>query len=56
MIVVRPSDQRGQFDRGELTLNGQPLRAGDGDALSGEATVTVQANGDPAEVMLFDLA
>jgi redox-sensitive bicupin YhaK (pirin superfamily) len=40
--------------RGVLTLQGQPLAAGDGAAISGESTVTLA--GDPdAEALLFDL-
>ena len=39
--------------RGEATLNGQPLHAGDGAAISDERSITL--TGDGAEVLLFDL-
>ncbi|MBV9494853.1 MAG: pirin family protein [Acidobacteria bacterium] len=42
-----------QVARGEVTLNGNTLRAGDGAAISGEESVTVRGAG--AEVLLFDL-
>jgi redox-sensitive bicupin YhaK (pirin superfamily) len=41
---------------GEVTANGQELKAGDGAALSGEPTLAVRAVNGPAEVMFFDLA
>lgn len=44
-----------QVIRGSLTVNGNPLQAGDGAALSGEPSVSVHADAD-AEVLLFDLA
>lgn len=44
-----------QVARGDVTLNGQALHAGDGAALSDEAAVTVRADSD-AEVLVFDLA
>ncbi|HET7746060.1 MAG TPA: pirin family protein [Vicinamibacteria bacterium] len=44
-----------QVTRGAVTLNGQPLEAGDGAALSAERSVRVAAQG-PAEILLFDLA
>jgi redox-sensitive bicupin YhaK (pirin superfamily) len=44
-----------QVARGEVTLNGQPLRAGDGAALDDEPAMIVQAAGGRAEVVLFDL-
>jgi redox-sensitive bicupin YhaK (pirin superfamily) len=44
-----------QVARGAMGLNGLPLGAGDGAAVSNEATVTVAAT-EPAEVLLFDLA
>ena len=44
-----------QVARGAVTLNGQPLKAGDGAAVSEEAALTVRAT-EPAELLLFDLA
>jgi redox-sensitive bicupin YhaK (pirin superfamily) len=44
-----------QVVRGQITLAGQPLAAGDGAALSDVLDVEVQGRGK-AEVMLFDLA
>ncbi len=44
-----------QVARGTVTANGEPLRAGDGAALAGEAALALEA-GDPAEVLVFDLA
>lgn len=44
-----------QVATGELAVNGQPLKEGDGAALSGEAAVIMEAKGQ-AEVLLFDLA
>lgn len=45
-----------QVARGEVTLNGTPLRAGDGAAVSGEAAVTLAGAGPAvAELLLFDL-
>jgi redox-sensitive bicupin YhaK (pirin superfamily) len=41
--------------RGEVALNGTRLLAGDGAALTDEASLTVSAE-HPAEVLLFDLA
>jgi len=43
--------------RGSATVNGQPLVAGDGAAISDEAAVSVQgpATGEPGEVLVFDL-
>ncbi|MDX2132143.1 MAG: pirin family protein [Planctomycetota bacterium] len=43
-----------QVARGEVTLNGQTLRAGDGAGLTGERAVTLRAVA-PAEVLVFDL-
>jgi redox-sensitive bicupin YhaK (pirin superfamily) len=46
-----------QVVRGAVALNGQPLRAGDGAAVSDEALLTVRArDAGAAEVLLFDLA
>jgi redox-sensitive bicupin YhaK (pirin superfamily) len=41
--------------RGELSVNGQPLRGGDAARLEGEAEVFL-AQGHDAEVLVFDLA
>lgn len=43
-----------QVLRGNVTVNGNSLRAGDGVAVSDEANVKITANG-AAEVMLFDM-
>ena len=40
--------------RGAVTVNGQPLGAGDALKADGESEVTIE-NGDNAEVLLFDL-
>jgi redox-sensitive bicupin YhaK (pirin superfamily) len=42
-----------QVTRGEVDVNGQKLKAGDGAAISDERTITVTGHG--AEVLLFDL-
>jgi quercetin 2,3-dioxygenase len=44
-----------QVLRGEVTLNAQPLRAGDGAALTDEHALSVKAS-RPAEILLFDLS
>ena len=44
-----------QVARGEVSLNGRPLHAGDGAAVSKEPSVELKASSD-AEVLLFDLA
>ncbi len=44
-----------QVLRGKVAVNGQPLSAGDGAAVSEEPVLTVKVAG-PAEVLLFDLA
>ena len=44
-----------QVTRGEVRVGGHPLRAGYGAAVSGEATIALEAEGD-AEALLFDLA
>ncbi|HET9597276.1 MAG TPA: pirin family protein [Anaeromyxobacteraceae bacterium] len=45
-----------QVARGEVTVNGERLRAGDGASLSGEAAVELAGGGDAtADVLLFDL-
>lgn len=43
-----------QVAEGEVTLNGQTLRAGDGAALSEETSLTLNAKA-PAQALLFDL-
>ena len=46
-----------QLARGELTLNGTALRAGDGAAVSDEQRLALQGSGEgEAEVLVFDLA
>jgi quercetin 2,3-dioxygenase len=46
-----------QVARGQLVLNGQPLQAGDGAAVSGEREILVEGHGaEPAEALVFDLA
>lgn len=57
---VRPAIAPGrhawlQVLRGGVALNGQAMSSGDGAAVSGEASLTIEA-ADDAEVMLFDLA
>ncbi|WP_207477946.1 pirin family protein [Arenibaculum pallidiluteum] len=44
-----------QVARGGLSLNGRPLRAGDGAAVTGEASLVLTAE-DASEVLVFDLA
>ena len=41
--------------RGNVTLNGQPLQAGDGAAISDEQSLSFK-HGDQAEVIVFDMA
>ena len=41
--------------RGAVTLNGKPLAAGDGAAISNESALVVSAT-EPSELLLFDLA
>jgi hypothetical protein len=43
-----------QVARGAVRLNGQRLEQGDGAAVTGEPTLTLEAD-DPAETLLFDL-
>jgi redox-sensitive bicupin YhaK (pirin superfamily) len=43
-----------QVVRGTLTLNGTPLKAGDGAAISQEEKLTIDATGE-SELLLFDL-
>jgi redox-sensitive bicupin YhaK (pirin superfamily) len=44
-----------QVLRGDVSLNGLPLSAGDGAAVSAESSLMIKADG-PSEVLLFDLA
>ncbi len=44
-----------QVLRGAVSLNGEPLMAGDGAAVSDESLLTIRADG-PSEILLFDLA
>lgn len=44
-----------QVGSGSITVNGTPLKQGDGAAISGEHEVRVSAR-EPSEVLLFDLA
>lgn len=44
-----------QVARGQVALDGRPLAAGDGAAISGEKAVTVSGE-SAAEILLFDLA
>jgi len=45
-----------QVARGDLTVNGATLHAGDGAAISEESALRTQAGTDGAEVLVFDLA
>jgi hypothetical protein len=42
--------------RGEITLNGQKLKAGDGAAVTAEPKLQLAGVGDSSEALLFDLA
>jgi hypothetical protein len=44
-----------QLVRGEISVNGTPMRAGDGAAISEERAVAIEAQQD-SELLLFDLA
>ncbi|HEY4037771.1 MAG TPA: pirin family protein [Burkholderiaceae bacterium] len=44
-----------QVARGALQLNGQDLGAGDGAAIDGEPSLTLEATSDRAELLLFDM-
>ena len=44
-----------QVAAGTVSLNGQPMHAGDGARIEGEPTITVAAS-SPSEVLFFDLA
>jgi redox-sensitive bicupin YhaK (pirin superfamily) len=45
-----------QVARGEITLNGQKLKAGDGAAVTAEPKLQLAGVGESSEVLLFDLA
>ena len=42
-----------QVARGDVTLNGRTMHAGDGAAITDEPSITI--TGDGAEILLFDL-
>jgi len=44
-----------QVARGSVDVNGQPLDAGDGAAISDEATIVVKGQADRSEFLVFDL-
>jgi redox-sensitive bicupin YhaK (pirin superfamily) len=44
-----------QVARGRIAVNGRMLSAGDGAALADEGAVELAAQGEPAEVLVFDL-
>ena len=59
-VEVKHDLPRGRFAwlhvaRGAAQLNGEAVGAGDGAAVSDEATLTIRA-AEPAEILLFDLA
>jgi quercetin 2,3-dioxygenase len=45
-----------QVARGEVNVNGQELKAGDGAAVSQETKLAISGKADGSEVLLFDLA
>ncbi|MEO0458246.1 MAG: pirin family protein [Cyanobacteria bacterium P01_A01_bin.114] len=45
-----------QVARGAITLNGQPLTAGDGASVIDEPQITLAGTSDDAEVLVFDMA
>jgi redox-sensitive bicupin YhaK (pirin superfamily) len=45
-----------QVARGEITLNGKTLKAGDGAAVEGETSIEIRGNAPSSEILLFDLA
>lgn len=45
-----------QVAQGAVTLNDQPLSAGDGVAISDEPTLTLQSQSNDTEVLVFDMA
>jgi redox-sensitive bicupin YhaK (pirin superfamily) len=44
-----------QVARGNVTVNGVALGAGDGAAIEDETSLAIAANGDESEILLFDL-
>ncbi len=44
-----------QLTRGRLAVNGAQLEAGDGAAFEGEEAIVLEALGEPAEAIVFDL-
>jgi len=42
--------------RGEITVNGAPLKAGDAAAVTGEDLVLTGGDPESSEILLFDLA
>src|ERR1019366_637794 len=44
-----------QVVRGEATVNGETLAAGDGAAIQSEATLELRGRTEPSEVLVFDL-
>ncbi|NEQ50874.1 MAG: pirin family protein [Leptolyngbya sp. SIO3F4] len=45
-----------QVVRGGISLNGQPLSAGDGAAVTATESLNIQGQSDDAEILLFDMA
>jgi redox-sensitive bicupin YhaK (pirin superfamily) len=45
-----------QVARGEVNINGQELKAGDGAAVTKEEKLQITGNADGSEVLVFDLA
>lgn len=45
-----------QVAKGSISLNGQLLEAGDGAAIVDESEITLTANNDTGEILLFDMA
>ena len=45
-----------QVVRGDISLNEQPLSAGDGAAITASESLTIQGQSDDAEILLFDMA
>jgi redox-sensitive bicupin YhaK (pirin superfamily) len=54
---VLPTHRKGwlQVARGAVVMNGHDLHAGDGAAVEGEPAITVTANTDGTEILVFDL-
>jgi redox-sensitive bicupin YhaK (pirin superfamily) len=52
-----PTHRKGwlQVARGAVVMNGHDLHAGDGAAVEGEPAITVTANTDGTEILVFDL-